>query len=115
MLVRRVRIDLVDNQLQPEFVGARDHRVEIVERAEDRVDPAVIGDVIAEVALRRGEEGRHPHAIDPEARDMVEVGGDPGKVADAVAIAVGKAARINLVDRRALPPRRLQGGRRGRY
>src|SRR3546814_13629350 len=45
---------------------------------------------------------------------MIEPHGDTRKVADAVAVRIGKAARIDLVDRRALPPgmQRLAGGRR---
>ena len=35
---------------------------------------------------------------------MVEPADDAFKVTDAIAIAVGKAARIDLVDRSALPP-----------
>jgi hypothetical protein len=41
---------------------------------------------------------------------MVEVGDDPAQVADAVAVAVGERTRVDLVDRAALPPRRLRHG-----
>ena len=86
MLVRGVRIDLVDDDLQPERMRARDQRVEIGERAEDRIDVAIIGDVIAEILHRRGEEGRQPDRVDAEAGDIIEMRGDPRQVADPVAV-----------------------------
>jgi hypothetical protein len=66
MLVGAVRIDLVDDHLEAERVRAFDQRVEIGERSEHRIDAAIIGDVVAEVAHRRGEEGRQPDRVDAE-------------------------------------------------
>ena len=40
--------------------------VEVGERAEERVDVAVVGDVVAGVALRRGVERREPDRVDAE-------------------------------------------------
>jgi hypothetical protein len=37
---------------------------------------------------------------------MVQMGGDSGKIADAIAICVSKAAGINLIDDGAAPPGR---------
>ena len=62
-----MRDHLVDDDLEPEAVCARDERVEVAERAEDRVDPPVVRHVIAEVLHRRGEEGRQPHRVHAEA------------------------------------------------
>ena len=104
VLVRTVREDLVDQHLEAESVRARDQRVEILERAEDRIDPAIIGHVIAEILHRRREEGREPDRIDAEIRDMVELRGNPRQIADAIAVRIGKAARIDLIDACALPP-----------
>ena len=58
VLVRRVGIDLIDHHFQPARMGRRDQRVEMLQRAEDRIDRAVIGHVIAEILHRRGEERR---------------------------------------------------------
>ena len=104
VLVRSVRIDLVNQDLEAEFVRAGDQRVEIGERAEDRIDIAIIADVVAEILHRTGEERRDPDRIDAERGDMVEPPGDTRKVADPVAIRIHEAARIDLVDRRAAPP-----------
>ena len=83
---------------------AVDERVEVRERAEQRVDVAVVGDVVAEVGHRRGEERRQPDRLDLQRVEMVEVGGDAAQVADAVAVGVGERARVDLVDGAALPP-----------
>ena len=91
---------------------ALDQRVEVGERAEDRIDAAIIGDVVTEIPHRRGEEGRQPDRIHPEARDIVELGGDAWQVADAVAVRIGEAARVDLVDRRAPPPGRAGAAHR---
>ena len=104
MLVRRVRIDLVDDDAQSERVRARDQRVEIGERPEDRVDVAIVRHVIAEILHRRGEEGRQPDGVHPEPGDVFEMRGDAVEVADPVTVRVGKAARVDLIDRCALPP-----------
>ena len=109
-----MRPDLVDDHLQAERVRPRDERVEIRERAEDRVDVAIVGDIIAEVGHRRPEEGRQPNRLDTQARDMVEVRGDAGQVADAVAVRIGEAARIDLIDGGAVPPGTVLGAVLGR-
>ena len=104
VFVRGVRIDLVDDDPQPERMRARDQDIEIVQRPEDGIDVAVIRHVIPEILHRGREEGRQPHRIDPERRDIVEMRGDARQIADPVAVRISEAARIDLVDRRALPP-----------
>src|SRR6185437_4206215 len=104
MLVGGMAADEIDQHFDSERMGALDQPVKIVERAEDRIDRAMIGHVIAEVAHRREEERREPHRVDAERRDIVELRGDAGEVADAVAVRVAKAARIDLIDDGAGPP-----------
>src|SRR6202012_4153146 len=64
----------------------------------------VVGDVVAEVDLRRGVHGRDPDGIDAEALEVVEALGDAVEVADAVAVGVLIATGIDLVDDCVLPP-----------
>ena len=80
------------------------HLVEVGERAIDRIDVFVVGNVVAEIDLRRGIAGRDPDGVDAELLQVVELGGDAGQIADAVIVAVGKAARIDFVEDRMLPP-----------
>jgi hypothetical protein len=107
MPVAGMRPDLVDDHLQAERVRPRDERVEIRERAEDRVDVAIVGNVIAEVGHRRPEEGRQPDRLDAQAGDMIEMRRDAREIPDSIAIRVGEAARIDLVNGRTAPPRPL--------
>ena len=104
VLVRGVGIDLVDDDFEAEAVGAFEQPVEIGQRSEDRVDPLIVGDVVAIILHRGSEEGRQPHCVDAQRGDMVEPLGDPGEVADPVAIGVEEGAGVDLIDDRAAPP-----------
>ena len=92
----------------PRRCACVEHHVEVGERAEERVDVAVVGDVVAGVLLRRALERAQPDGVDAEVGEVVEVRRDAGEVADAVARAVGEGARVDLVDHGGAPP--LRGG-----
>jgi len=94
----------VDDHPHPELVRPVGESVEVVEGAVHRVDGAVVGDVVPPVALGGGVEGREPDGIRSEARDVVEVPGDAGEVAGAVAVGVGERPRVDLVDDGGAPP-----------
>jgi hypothetical protein len=104
MLIGRVRQHLVDHHLQPQRMRAVDQAAEVAQRAEHRIDRGVVGDVVAEVLHRALEERRQPHRVDAEPGHVLEARSDAGQIADAVGVAVGKAARIDLVDDAAAPP-----------
>ena len=110
MLVRAVADDLVDDDLEPERVRLFHQPVEIAQRAEDRIDVAVVRHVVAEILHRRGEERAQPDGVDAEIGDVVEPLGDADEVADAVAIVVLEGARVDLVDHRAAPPVAIEHG-----
>ena len=94
----------VDDDPDAAAVRLCEHRVEVRQRAEQRVDIAVIGHVVAAVALRRGLERRQPDGVDAELVERGEAGADAGEVAHAVAIRVGEGARVDLVNRGSAPP-----------
>jgi hypothetical protein len=96
--------DLVDHHLQAQPVGLGQQRVEVDPGTEQRVDTEVVGHVVAEVAHRAREEGREPDAVDTQRGDVGQLGRHAGQVADAVAVGVGKAARVDLVEGGAAPP-----------
>jgi hypothetical protein len=87
----------VDDHLEPQAVAVCDQRVGVGEGAEQRVDVLVVGHVVAVVVLRRGVERRDPERVDAEVAQVGQPRGDPGQVADAVAVAVGEAADVDLV------------------
>jgi hypothetical protein len=104
VLVGRVVGDVVEDQPQPERVGLGGQAVEVLERAEERLDGGVVGDVVAEVGHRRAVDRRQPHGVDPEPGEVGQAPPDALQIADAVAVGVLERARIDVVDRRVLPP-----------
>ena len=55
---------------RPSSCASRDQRVEVGQRAEQRVDVAVVGDVVAAVGHRRGVERREPDRVDAEVAQV---------------------------------------------
>jgi hypothetical protein len=104
VLVGGVVGDEVDDDPQSEVVGAPDQVVGVGEPAEERVDVAVVGDVVAVVVLGGGVERGDPQRVDAEVGQVGQPRGDPGQVADAVAVTVGEAADIDLVAGGVAPP-----------
>ena len=96
--------DQVHDQLHPALVQGGDQLVELVEGAEERVDVLVVADVVAVVGHRRLVDRAQPHDVDAETLEVVEALDDAAEVAHAVAVAVGEAAGVHLVDDGRLPP-----------
>ena len=79
--------------------------VEVGERAEQRVDVAVVGDVVAEVGhRRRGRTATARCASTPSHDRWSRLLRDALEVADAVAVRVGERPRVDLVDDCIAPP-----------
>ena len=102
--VRHVVGDDVDDRADPERQGLGDEPLGLGERAEQRVDVAVVGDVVAAVGERRHVPRGEPDGVDPEVAQVAEPRAHAGEIADAVAVGVGEAARIDLVDEGVAPP-----------
>ena len=85
-------------------MGFVEEPTELAQRAVRRVDAAVVGDVVTLVAHRRGIEGEQPDRGDAEILQVVEVLREADEVADAVAVAVGEGAHVQLVDDGVLVP-----------
>jgi hypothetical protein len=95
---------LVDHHFQAEPMRLGQQAIEIGQRAEQRIDVTVVGNVVAEISHRRLEEWRDPDRIHTEARHIVEPLDDARQIAHAIAVRVEKAARIDLVDDGTAPP-----------
>lgn len=116
VLARSVVGHDVDEQPQPELLGPRGQRVPVVEGAQHRVDGQVVGDVVAVVEAWAGEEGGEPHHVDAQRREVWQPLGDPGEIADTVAVGVLEAPHVHLVAHGAAPPigaRQPRGDGRG--
>jgi len=86
--------------------------IKVFERAERRVDLAIVGDVVPGVGSRGPVERGKPDGIDAESGEIAQASGDAGQVASAVTISVREGLGPYLVDHRRTPPGRA--GRLGR-
>ena len=94
----------VEDDLEPPGVGLGDQLVQIGEAAEERVDAAIIGDVVAVIGHGRRIDRRDPDGVDAEPSEVIEAARDAGEIADTVAVGVLERARIDLIDGPPLPP-----------
>ena len=104
MLVAGVVHDEVDDHPDVALVRLVEEVVEVLDRADLGEDVGVVGDVVPAVAQRRGEERRHPQAVDAEPLEVVELLGQPLEVAGAVAVGVAERADQHLVEDGRLEP-----------
>ena len=111
VLVRDVVRDDVDDRADPELARLGDQLLGLVERPEGRVDRPVVDDVVAVVGHRRRVPGVEPESVDAELVQVREPGADAREVADPVAVPVGEAAHVDLVDDCVPPPRASRRGR----
>jgi len=83
---------MVRDEIEDEFETVRmhgaDERVEILDAAEQRIDPGVIGDVVAEISHRGGKDRRQPDRTDTERQQIGQPVDDPGDIADPVGIGI---------------------------
>ncbi len=109
VLVGGVVEDHVEDDADFALAGFGDEVVEVGEGSVLGIDGFVVGDVVAEVDLRRGVHGGDPDGVDAEGLEVVEALGDAVEVADAVSVGVLKAAGVDLVDYGVLPPGGVDG------
>jgi hypothetical protein len=102
--------DLVDDDAQAKIVRLRHQPVEIGERAEQRINLARIGHVVAEILHRRAEERRDPDRVDAKRGHVIELLDDAGQIAPAIAVGVAEARGIDFVDDGAPPPLAIMHG-----
>jgi hypothetical protein len=101
--------DDVDDDLQPHLVRAGDEGVGVGQRAEPRIDVAVVLDVVPGVLLGAAVEGGEPDGVDAELGQVGQVRGDARQVADR-RMRGGEGARVDLVDDGVGPPLTGEGG-----
>ena len=104
VLVAGVVHDEVDDHADVALVRLVEEVVEVLHRPGLGEDVGVVGDVVAAVAQRRGEERRHPQAVDAQPVQVVELLGQAAEVADAVAVGVLERPHQDLVEDGRLEP-----------
>src|ERR1051325_2215 len=104
---------MVGNEIQDQLDFPRmrfpNQEIEVVQSAEQRMNPDVIRHIVAEVLHRRRIDRREPNRIDAEPAQIIEPCDQATQIAHAVAIAVHERAWVDLVDNAALPPQ-IGGG-----
>jgi hypothetical protein len=109
VLVARVVHDEVHHEFEAAVVHLGQEQVELGEGSEERIDVPVIADVVTVVGLRRAVDGGEPHDVHSELLQVVEPASDAAEVADAIAVRIGEASRVDLVDHRVRPPWEVPG------
>jgi len=104
VLVARVVHHEVDDHAEVALVRLLEELVEVLDGADLREDVGVVGDVVAPVAQRAGEERRDPQAVDAEPLQVVELLDQPLEVARPVAVRVSERPDQHLVEHRGLEP-----------
>jgi len=78
--------------------------IEVGQRSVHGVDVFVIGNVVAEIYLRRRIAGSDPDRVHPQVVKVTHLRGDAVQIADPVVVAVGKTAGIDFIENGVLPP-----------
>ena len=104
VLVRDVVRDDVDDRPDAELERLADQALGLTEGAEGGIDRPIVRHVVAAVCHRRRVPRREPHGVDAQVTQVGELRANAGKVADPVAVRVGEAPDVDLVDDRVSPP-----------
>ena len=107
MLVGGVIQHQLNDDADSAVMGRFQKRLEIIERAVVWVDGVVVRDVVAIVAQRGGKERHEPEGVDAQILQVVQLLHQPGKIADAVVIAVAERADVQLINDGVFVPKRL--------
>jgi hypothetical protein len=87
---------VVHDDAHPARVRLRDQFVEVGQRAEGRLDVAVVRDRVAVVAVAAAGDRHEPQAGHAERVQVVEPLVQALEIADAIAVAVGVAAHVDF-------------------
>src|SRR5271166_538535 len=94
----------IEDDVNVALLGLAGERVEIRQRSVHGVDVFIVRNVIAEVNLRRRKAGGNPDSVHAKVFQIIELRSNALQIADAVIVAVGKTARIYLIEHGVLPP-----------
>ena len=78
----------IEDDLQASGMRSRHQRVEIVHRAEQRIDAHVVGNVVAEIGHRGRKDRRQPDRINAKRLQIGQPIDNALDVADAVGIGI---------------------------
>jgi hypothetical protein len=99
----------VDQHADAQVAGRADQLHEVAQRPEPGIDRVVVGDVVPVVTERGRVERHQPQGRDPQPGQVVEPPGQPGQVADPVAVGVQERRHVGAVDEGVFPPKVAHG------
>ena len=94
----------VHDNLDSFFMSFCQQFIKIRHRAEFFHDILIIADIIAVVVVWGFVDGGHPDHVDAKILQIIQPVGNSFQIADAVSVTVHKAAGVNLINDRFLPP-----------
>jgi hypothetical protein len=94
----------IKDQLEPMLMNSIEQPVEICKRAENWINAAVIGNVIAKICHGRWIDWCDPQGVYAELDKIIETGKDAGQVPNTVIVRILKRSGIYFIDNSALPP-----------
>src|SRR5262245_51857157 len=102
---------MIGNEIEDNLDSIRVRRphqlTKIIQRSKQRIDVAIVADVVAEISHWRRVDRRDPDGVDAEPGQVIEPRGNAFQVADTVVVSVLKRARIDLIDNTVFPPDRF--------
>ena len=101
---RRVVWNKIEDDFELLCMRFINEEIETFERAEDRINPAVIRDIVTEVMHWRGIDRRNPDRIYAEPDEIIKPLPDTIEIAYAITVRVLKGPRVDLIDCPDLPP-----------
>jgi hypothetical protein len=104
VLVGRVVQHQVGDDPDAALVGGRGEGLEVLDRAEGRVDAVEVGDVVPVVLERGRVDGHEPQAVHAQVAQVVELFGQPAEVAEPVRVGVEERPDGHLVEDGVLVP-----------
>ena len=93
----------------PRAWASRKKHLEIAQRAISRMDVFVVGDVVAVVFPWRRTEGQKPERRNTEIMKIVELLGEAGEIAHAVAVFIVEGADMYFINDGIFVPQRIVG------
>jgi hypothetical protein len=96
--------DDVHDRADTELARGGDQLLRLLERPEGGVDRPVVDDVVAVVGQGRRVPGVEPERVDAQLVQIREPRAHTGEVTRPVAVPVGEAPDVHLVDDRVPPP-----------
>src|SRR3982074_2075551 len=97
----------IKDHLEAATMNLRKQAIEVLHRPEDRIDAAIVSDIISEIRHGRRVDRRKPDRVDAKLHQIIQAPRNSVQVTNAVAITILKRTRVDFIDDSMLPPGQL--------